>query len=118
MGVGYWLWNLSDESAAAPPRPVQAEAPPTPTPPPQVAAATPPPSAPAATLSPAPSPVNLLFIPARRGDTLRTLYRAAYRAPRYRPPFEQLLAANPDLPADQPLTAGQLVALPGPLIDQ
>jgi len=125
MGVGYWLWNLSDESAAAPPPRVQAEAPPTPTLPPQVATAAPPPpepapapKPPAPTAAPTAAPVNLLFIPARRGDTLRTLYRAAYRAPRYRPPFEQLLAANPDLPADQPLTAGQLVALPGPLIDQ
>jgi len=120
IGVGYWLWNLSDESAAAPPPPVQAEAPPAPAPapPPQVATATPPPPEPAPVAAPAPSPVNLLFIPARRGDTLRRLYRAAYRAPRYRPPFDQLLAANPDLTADQRLTAGQLVALPGPLIDQ
>jgi len=118
MGVGYWLWDLSDESAAAPPTPIEAEAPPAPTPSPlpKTAAATPP-KAPAAS-SPAASPVNVLFIPARRGDTLRTLYRAAYRAPRYRPPFDQLLAANPDVLADQPLTAGQLVALPGPLIDQ
>lgn len=121
VGLGYWMWNLADDSAAAP-QPTQATAPalPAAAPPPQVATAVPPDPLPASTRAAVPTatPVNLLFIPARRGDTLRTLYRAAYRTPRYRPPFEQLLAANPDLAADRALTAGELVALPGPLIDQ
>jgi type II secretory pathway predicted ATPase ExeA len=116
VGVGYWLWALSDDTAASraaavPPPPIQkaAEAPALPPVP------SPPQAAPAPVV---PTPVNLLFIPARRGDTLRRLYRAAYRTPRYRPPFEQMLAANPDLTADRALTAGELVALPGPLIDR
>lgn len=122
VGVGYWLWSLSDEMA--PPPPVQAAAgpqipppaPPAPSPPPP---SPPPAAAPAPSVaSPVPAPVDLLFIPARRGDTLRTLYRNAYRAPRYRPSFDALLAANPDLTADRPLAAGQLVALPGPLINR
>ncbi|MDB5360899.1 MAG: putative ral secretion pathway protein [Rhodospirillales bacterium] len=128
LGVGYWLWALSDDvgprrqpaDLVASPAPPPA---PPPAPVPQMAAAAPPapvpPSPPqAAPPAPAPAPVNLLFISARRGDTLRTLYRAAYRVPRYRPPFDQLLAANPDLTADRPLNAGELVALPGPLINQ
>lgn len=119
IGVGYWLWALSDDTASPPAPTVAAAAPPAP--PVQTAAATPAPpvpSPPPAAAAPVRAEVNLLFIPARRGDTLRTLYRAAYRAPRYRPPFDQLLAANPDLTADRTLTAGELVALPGPLLDQ
>jgi general secretion pathway protein A len=65
--------------------------------------------------APAPEPVNVLFIFARHGDSLKSLYRTAYRSPRRRPPFDQLLAANPDLEPNNPLEAGQLVALPGPL---
>ncbi|HLZ65093.1 MAG TPA: AAA family ATPase [Aliidongia sp.] len=155
IGLGYWLWNQSEDvgppppSAAAAPAPVPARPaapmpappaasspappaasspapPPVPAParaPPQVAAAPPPrPAAPSpAPANPpqaAPSPVNVLFIPARRGDTLRSLYRSAYRTPRYRPSFEQMLAVNPDLTADTRLAAGQLVALPAPLIDR
>jgi len=120
VGVGYWLWALSDDTAP-PPAPTVAAASPSPSASPvQTAAApTPPvPSPPQTAAAPVPAEVNLLFIPARRGDTLRTLYRAAYRAPRYRPPFDQLLAANPDLTADRALTAGELVALPGPLLDR
>lgn len=131
VGVGYWLWALSDDvgprrqptdvvtSSAPPPAPAPASVP---APAPQrtaVAAPAPAPSPPqAAPPAPVPAPVNLLFISARRGDTLRTLYRAAYRVPRYRPPFDQLLAANPGLTADRPLNAGELVALPGPLFNQ
>jgi type II secretory pathway predicted ATPase ExeA len=140
IGVGYWLWALSNETAPSStptvaaglpsPRPPTAQsaatAPPAPPPQPsppqpnptqqnptqQVAPAAPPAAA------PAPTPVNLLFIPARRNDTLRAIYRSAYRAPRYRPPFDEILAANPDLAADRPLAAGELVALPGPLINR
>lgn len=124
VGVGYWLWALSDDNSAPAPAPTMAEVAPPPEP------AKPPPSpisqpavapaaAPAAQPAPqAPTRVDLMFLPARRGDTLRTLYRAAYRTPRYRPPFEALMAANPNLAPDRPLTAGELVALPGPLIDR
>jgi type II secretory pathway predicted ATPase ExeA len=132
IGVGYWLWALSNETAPSS-APTVAAGLPSPRPPSvQSAATTPPPPAPPQPSSPqqaaapaappvaapAPTPVNLLFIPARRNDTLRTIYRAAYRTPRYRPPFDQILAANPDLAADRPLAAGELVALPGPLIDR
>jgi type II secretory pathway predicted ATPase ExeA len=140
-GVGYWLWALSDDTArppaptvaaalpppqrapAAPSPPAPTSAPPTATAPPAAtAAATPAPVAAPPRAAPppvaAPAPVNLLFISARRGDTLRKLYRSAYRAPRYRPPFDQMLAANPGLAADRRLTGGELVALPGPLIDR
>ena len=131
VGVGYWLWALSNETAPLStqtvaaglpsPRPPTAQSaatappapPPQPSPPQQAAAPVAPPAA-----APAPTPVNLLFIPARRNDTLRTIYRAAYRAPRYRPSFDEILAANPDLAADRPLAAGELVALPGPLINR
>ena len=145
VGLGYWLWNQSDEAPPPPPSadasaPRAAGSAPTPAPMPSsppallpapptpaVAAAAPPrpptpsppaPSPPHTAAAPPPTAVNVLFIPARRGDTLRSLYRVAYRAPRYRPSFEQVLAANPDLTADQRLAAGQLVALPGPLIDR
>jgi type II secretory pathway predicted ATPase ExeA/phage tail protein X len=65
--------------------------------------------------APAPEPADVLFIFARQGDTLHSLYRTAYRAPRHRPVFDRLLAANPDLDPNRPLPAGQLVALPAPL---
>jgi type II secretory pathway predicted ATPase ExeA len=65
--------------------------------------------------APAPEPSDVLFIFARQGDTLRSLYRTAYRAPRQRPVFDRLLTANPDLDPNKPLPAGQLVALPAPL---
>jgi len=121
IGVGYWLWALSNDTMTPPAPTVAAASPSPPAPPVQIAAATPAPpvpSPPQTAAAPVPAEVNLLFIPARRGDTLRTLYRTAYRAPRYRPPFDQVLAANPDLAADRPLAAGELVALPGPLLDQ
>jgi general secretion pathway protein A len=131
IGLGYWLWNHADDVppqqqiAVAPPPP--GPSPPAETPPlaaPQPATAVPPPHpAPTPVAAPAPpaapaSPVNVLFISARRGDTLRSLYRAAYRTPRYRPSFEQMLAVNPDLPPEKKLQAGELVALPGPLLDR
>jgi type II secretory pathway predicted ATPase ExeA len=121
VGLGYWLWTLSDDTAptAAPTVALSAPSPPVAASPPAPAAAPPAPAAPAALPAPAaPTPVNLLFIPARRGDTLRTIYRAVYRTPRYRPPFEALISANPNLAPDQRLNAGDLVALPGPLINQ
>ena len=62
--------------------------------------------------------VDALFIPARRGDTLRSLYRDAYRVPHQRPSFDRMLEANPGLSSDQRLAAGQLVALPGPFPEQ
>lgn len=133
-GLGYYLWTQSDDTSEPPPPPTQAATPPAETqaPPPAVAAAptpntTAPSPAPAAAPAPPPPasppqpaavPVDVLFMTARRGDTLRTLYRDAYRTPRYRPPFDQMLTTNPGLAADQPLAAGQLIALPGPLIDR
>jgi general secretion pathway protein A len=135
VGVGYWLWALSDETARpsaptvaaalppqrAPPAPPPAS-PPLPATAPRAATPAPPivPGPPQAAPSPValPAQVNLLFIPARRGDTLRKLYRSAYRVPRYRPSFDQMLAANPGLAADRPLSGGELVALPGPLLDR
>ncbi|HEV2674032.1 MAG TPA: AAA family ATPase [Aliidongia sp.] len=136
LGLGYYLWNQSDETVS-PPAPLAAATPPMPVPTPSLPAepspvvAAAPPSPPAAPspppVVPAPaaprpgpveSPVNVLFIPASPGDTLRKLYGSAYHTPRYRPSFDQVLAANPGLEADQPLTAGALVALPGPLIDR
>jgi type II secretory pathway predicted ATPase ExeA/phage tail protein X len=140
LGLGYWLWTQPENAPSAPPTEAQAGLPatasdtPTPAPqqqtmaPPPAPAASPPlpqhaeiqppPAAPATPAVTAPDvaakPADVLFIPARRGDTLRSLYRAAYRAPRDRPSFEQLLAANPGLASDKPLDAGELVALPGP----
>lgn len=126
-GLGYYLWTQSDETAAPPPPTEAAAPPPTEASPPSAPAPSAPTTAPAATSPsppaassppPTPVPVDLLFIPARRGDTLRALYRSAYHVPRYRPPFDAMLAANPGLAADKPLEAGQLIALPGPLIDR
>jgi type II secretory pathway predicted ATPase ExeA len=99
--------NAPPRSAVASAAPLRA---PAPNPPAQIPLQT--------AVAPPPTAVNVLFIPARRGDTLRSLYRVVYRAPRYRPSFDELLAANPDVTADQRLANGQLVALPGPLIDR
>ncbi|HVJ55694.1 MAG TPA: AAA family ATPase [Aliidongia sp.] len=71
--------------------------------------------APAAAPLPTPEPMDVLFIFARHGDSLRSLYRTAYRSPGRRPSYDELLAVNPGLEPNSPLEAGQLVALPAPL---
>ncbi|GGF09821.1 hypothetical protein GCM10011611_14180 [Aliidongia dinghuensis] len=149
VGLGYWLWNISNETPVRPlvetttgtpnaapsvpppttPQPTATQpAParpttPSPTAPPPTtltptAPAVPPQTATVPPLTPPAAPPNasadVLFIPARRGDTLRSIYRTVYRSSRDRPSFEALLAANPGLSSDKRLEAGELVALPGP----
>ena len=150
VGLGYWLWNISNETSVRPlvettagtpnaapsvpppttPQPTTtqpaAAQPTTPPPtaltpsapavPPQTATVPPltPPAAPPNTTQPPHASADVLFIPARRGDTLRSIYRTVYRSSRDRPSFEALLAANPGLSSDKRLEAGELVALPGP----
>jgi general secretion pathway protein A len=108
----------AQQAAVQPPPPATPPSPPQQPPAQQGALQAPPaaspPPVPAAAPEPAPQPSDVLFIPARRGDTLRSLYRVAYRTSRGRPSFDQLLAANPGLASDKPLDAGELVALPGP----
>jgi hypothetical protein len=59
--------------------------------------------------------VDVFLLPARRGDTLRQLYRMAYRDLGTRPSFDRFLAANPGLSPDRRLAADELIGFPGPL---
>lgn len=59
--------------------------------------------------------VDVFLLPARRGDTLRQLYRVAYRDLATRPSFDRFLAANPGLSPDRRLAADELIGFPGPL---
>lgn len=120
-GIGWWVlqpgpaeMSPATPVAAAEPRPLPA---PRPAPPPQLPAVPTVSHAEATTTrQPAELPsVDLLLVPAQRGDTLRQLYQTMYRNPGARPSFDQFLAANPTYSPDRRLPPNELIGFPGPL---
>jgi type II secretory pathway predicted ATPase ExeA len=118
IGLGWWALERvpSDLPTPAPIASANAALPTTPAPPPVAATYASGSVDPATAQEPADDDsVDVFLLPARRGDTLRELYRIAYRDLGTRPSFDRFLAANPGVSPDHHLTPDALVAFPGPL---
>ncbi|MDB5361056.1 MAG: putative ral secretion pathway protein [Rhodospirillales bacterium] len=119
-GIAWWILRQSPAEmpaaiavAAAEPKPLPA---PQPAPPPPAVPIASQAEATAMARQPAElSSVDLLLVPARRGDTLRRLYQTMYRNPGARPSFDQFLAANPTYSPDRRLPPNELIGFPGPV---
>lgn len=118
FGVGWWTLERvsTDLPVPAPVASGNAALPAPPGPAPAAASSASGPPDPAAAQRPMnDDAVDLFLLPARRGDTLRQLYRMAYRDLATRPSFDRFLAANPGLSPDRRLAADELIGFPGPL---
>ena len=119
LGIGWWAFLAGAPSDLPVPAPIasaNAALPATAAPSPSAAPQATAPVDPAAVQEPVEDgSVDVFLLPARHGDTLRQLYRIAYRDLDTRPSFDRFLAANPGIAPDSRLTPEALVGFPGPL---